>query len=70
MVDTLALLRQNPKLSARDKGWLENVCPGMWRPDHRIGVRIAATRQALQTETEPTADGGAEVPPGWRYLPR
>ena len=29
--DALALLRQNPKLSARDKGWLENVVPeGMW----------------------------------------
>ncbi len=49
--DALALLRQNPKLSARDKGWLENVVPeGMWGPTIVLCVPSAATQQALQTE--------------------
>lgn len=57
--DALALLRQNPKLSARDKGWLENVVPeGMWGPTIVLCVPSAATQQALQTElNQPLMEG-------------
>ncbi|HAH53296.1 chromosomal replication initiator protein DnaA [Bifidobacterium sp. UBA6881] len=49
--DALALLHQNPSLSARDKGWLENVFPeGMWGPTIVLCVPSASAQQALQTD--------------------
>ena len=49
--DTLTLLRENPLLSPRDKGWLEGVTPeAVYGTTIVLCVNNVATQQALQTE--------------------
>lgn len=49
--NTLALLKHNSSLSARDKGWLEGVVPeAVFGTTIVLSVPNAATQQALQTD--------------------
>lgn len=76
--DALALLKHDPKLTARDKGWLEGVVPeAVFGTTIVLCVENQATQQALQNELSgpllealAIAAGGKGMFPAFKVEPR